>query len=39
MCQTKCEHPERKPVKGNCNAAQIKICHGDKKEHPCTKKQ
>ena len=32
MCQTKCEHPERKPEKGTCSKEQINICHGDQKE-------
>ena len=41
MCDKKkaqCEHPERlkdgDPRK--CSPEQIKKCHGDVKEHPCT---
>ncbi len=37
MCETSCKYPERlkeKPEK--CTPEQIKECHGETKEHPCT---
>ena len=38
MCQNCCQQPDRlmdKPE--NCTPEQIKECHGDTTEHPCTK--
>jgi hypothetical protein len=38
MCQNCCEQPIKlmdKPE--NCSPKQIKECHGNAKEHPCTK--
>lgn len=38
MCQNCCQQPDKlmdKPE--NCTPEQIKECHGDTKEHPCTK--
>ena len=39
MCDTenKCEKPENfKTTPEECTPEQIKECHGDVKEHPCT---
>jgi len=39
MCdkENKCEKPENlKTTPEECTAEQIKECHGDVKEHPCT---
>ena len=37
MCEEKCQHPEKKEDKTKkCSAKQIKICHGDTKNHPCS---
>jgi DNA-binding transcriptional ArsR family regulator len=37
MCDCKCQHPEKlKGNPGDCSLEQIKECHGDEKEHPCT---
>jgi ArsR family transcriptional regulator len=38
MCQNRCQQPDKlrdKPE--NCTPEQIRQCHGDTKEHPCTK--
>ena len=38
MCHNCCEQPIKlmdRPE--NCTPEQIKECHGDTKEHPCTK--
>jgi hypothetical protein len=38
MCnKKKCEHPEKlKAENQECTPEQIKECHGDVKEHPCS---
>ena len=37
MCQNCCEQPIKlKDKPENCSPGQIKECHGDTKEHPCT---
>jgi len=34
----KCEHPEKLEGKpGECSPEQIKECHGESEEHPCSK--
>jgi DNA-binding transcriptional ArsR family regulator len=38
MCQNCCQQPNKLTDKPeNCTLEQIKECHGDTKEHPCTK--
>ena len=38
MCQNCCEQPNNlKDKPENCTPEQIRECHGDTKEHPCTK--
>ena len=38
MCQNCCEQPTKlKDKPENCSPEQIRECHGDTKEHPCTK--
>lgn len=40
MCDCTCQHPEElKGKPGDCTLEQIKICHGDTKEHPCSDKK
>ena len=37
MCEDVCQHPEKlKGKPGECTPEQIKECHGETKEHPCT---
>jgi len=39
-CECKCAHPEKlKGKPGECSPEQIKECHGDAKEHPCTQEK
>ena len=38
MCENCCQQPEKlKDKPENCTPEQIRECHGDTKEHPCTK--
>jgi ArsR family transcriptional regulator len=38
MCQNCCQQPDKlKDKPENCSPEQIRECHGDAKEHPCTK--
>ena len=38
MCECKCQQPERlKEKPESCTPEQIRECHGDAKDHPCTK--
>lgn len=40
MCKDNCQFPEK--LKGKpeeCTPEQIKECHGDSKDHPCTEKK
>jgi DNA-binding transcriptional ArsR family regulator len=38
MCQNCCEQPTKlKDKPENCSPEQIRECHGDTKDHPCTK--
>jgi ArsR family transcriptional regulator len=38
MCQNCCQQPNKLMDKpDNCTPEQIRQCHGDSKEHPCTK--
>jgi len=38
MCQDCCQQPEKlKDRPQECSPEQIKECHGDTAEHPCTK--
>jgi hypothetical protein len=41
MCDCKgCQHQEKLKTKpGECSAEQIKECHGEVKEHPCTERK
>lgn len=40
MCQSCCERPEKLEGKPEeCTPEQIRECHGDVKEHPCTKEK
>ncbi len=40
MCQNCCEHPEKlKDKPENCTPEQIKECHGEDGDHPCTKSE
>jgi DNA-binding transcriptional ArsR family regulator len=37
MCDCKCQQPEKlKGKPGECTLEQIKECHGDRPDHPCT---
>ncbi len=38
MCDSNCEHPEKKQGPGKCSEEQIAECHGDVKKHPCSEK-
>lgn len=39
MCKkeenTQCQHPERRPINGECSPKQIEICHGSKSKTEC----
>jgi len=38
MCQNCCQQPDKlKDKPENCTPEQIRQCHGDTKEHPCSK--
>ena len=38
MCEKCCQKPENlKDKPENCTPEQIKKCHGEQTEHPCTK--
>ena len=40
MCENCCQQPENlKDKPENCSAEQIKECHGEGAEHPCTKNE
>ena len=40
MCQNCCQQPNKLTDKPeNCSPEQIKECHGDASEHPCTKEK
>ena len=40
MCENCCQQPNKlKDKPENCTPEQIRECHGDTKEHPCTKEK
>ncbi|MBR9985037.1 MAG: hypothetical protein KFF68_03930, partial [Desulfosarcina sp.] len=40
MCQNCCQQPDQlKDKPENCSPQQIRECHGDVKEHPCTQEK
>jgi len=41
MCNCNCDHPDKLKGKkpGECTTEQVKECHGDEKNHHCTKEK